>query len=303
MVAKKDIIVPLDVPESVKNNYMENFFGMTKGSGRLMLFAGDQKVEHLNDDFSGSGIHPDDEDPEHLFRIAAQAEIGVFATQMGLISRYGMDYSEVPYLVKLNSKTNLVKTNQSDPFSNQWLEVQDVVNLRDRSGLDIPAVGYTIYLGSDFEAQMLRQAARTIRDAHLNGLLTVLWIYPRGKAVTDEKDPHLIAGATGVAACLGSDFVKVNYPKKDGFEPKELFKEAVKAAGRTRVVCAGGSIVDPKVFLQRLHDQIFVSGASGNATGRNIHQKSLKEAVGMCNAIHAVTVHGESVEDAMKCLR
>jgi len=38
-------------------------------------------------------------------------------------------------------------------------------------------------------------------------------ISPGGKAVADEKDPHLIAGATGVAACLGSDFVKVNYPK------------------------------------------------------------------------------------------
>jgi fructose-bisphosphate aldolase/6-deoxy-5-ketofructose 1-phosphate synthase len=75
---------------------------MTKGSGRLMLFAGDQKVEHLNNDFYGEGIHPDDADPEHLFRIAAEAKIGVFATQLGLIARYGMDYPHVPYLVKLN---------------------------------------------------------------------------------------------------------------------------------------------------------------------------------------------------------
>ena len=37
------------------------------------------------------------------------------------------------------------------------------------------------------------------------------------KAVTDEKDPHLIASATGVAARIGSDFVKVNYPKKGRF--------------------------------------------------------------------------------------
>jgi DhnA family fructose-bisphosphate aldolase class Ia len=110
----------------------------------------------------------------------------------------------------------------------------------------------------------------------------------------------LIAGATGVAACLGSDFVKVNYPKQEGRESKELFKEAVSAAGRTKVVCAGGSSVDVKVFLQRLHDQIFVSGASGNATGRNIHQKSLEEAIKMCNAIYAITVDGKSVEEAIK---
>ena len=265
-----------------------------------MLFAGDQKLEHLNGDFYGEGIHPDDSDPEHLFRIASRADIGVFATQLGLIARYGMDYPDVPYLAKLNSKTNLVKTSQSDPFSQQWLDVQRVADFRLSSGLNILAVGYTLYLGSEYEAEMLHQAARIVYDAHQHGLITVLWVYPRGKAVADEKDPHLIAGATGVAACLGSDFVKVNYPKKEGYESKELFKEAVMAAGRTKVVCAGGSSVDEKAFLQRLHDQIFVSGASGNATGRNIHQKSLDEAIRMCNAIYAITVNGLSVDEAMK---
>jgi DhnA family fructose-bisphosphate aldolase class Ia len=52
--------------------------------------------------------------------------------------------------------------------------------------------------------------------------------------------------------------------------------------------------------LQRLHDQIFVSGASGNATGRNIHQKSLEEAISMCNAIYAIAVSGVNVEEATK---
>ncbi|MBN1106520.1 MAG: aldolase [Deltaproteobacteria bacterium] len=300
MAIQKDVMVPLDVPESVRQVYIENYVSITKGSGRLMLFAGDQKVEHLNGDFYGQGIHPDDADPEHLFRIAGRADIGVFATQLGLISRYGMDYAHIPYLVKLNSKTNLVKTSQSDPFSNRWLDLQEVIEFRDRSGLHIRAVGYTVYLGSEYEPQMLQQAAQMVYQAHQYGLIAVLWVYPRGKAVADEKDPHLIAGATGVAACLGSDFVKVNYPKKEGHDSKDLFKEAVLAAGRTMVVCAGGSSVDVKAFLQRLHDQIFVSGASGNATGRNIHQKPLEEAIRMCNAIYAITVNGRSVEEAIK---
>ena len=122
-----DIMVPLDVPKAVRENYINNYLTITKKSGRLMLFAGDQKVEHLNSDFYGEGIHPDDGDPEHLFRIASQANIGVFATQLGLVARYGSSYADVPYLVKLNSKTNLVKTSQSDPFSNQWLDVQQVI--------------------------------------------------------------------------------------------------------------------------------------------------------------------------------
>ncbi|MCF8142586.1 MAG: aldolase [Deltaproteobacteria bacterium] len=300
---ENDVLVPLDVPRAMREDYISNYRTITGNSGRLMLFAGDQKVEHLNSDFHGEGIHPDDGDPEHLFRIASRSKIGVFATQLGLIARYGMDYPDVPYLVKLNSKTNLVKTSQSDPFSNQWFDVEEVIDFRDNSGLTIAAVGYTLYLGSEYEPEMLHQAAWAVSNAHQHGLITVLWIYPRGKAVADEKDPHLIAGATGVAACLGSDFVKVNYPKKAGHDSKEMFKEAVLAAGRTKVVCAGGSSVDAKGFLQRLHDQIFVSGASGNATGRNIHQKSLDEAIKMCNAIYAITVNGETVEEAMKMMK
>ena len=301
MNLKEDkIMVPLDVPKAVRENYINNYLTITQKSGRLMLFAGDQKVEHLNNDFYGEGIHPDDGDPEHLFRIASQANIGVFATQLGLIARYGNSYADVPYLVKLNSKTNLVKTPQSDPFSNQWLDVQQVVDFRNNSGLNVLAVGYTVYLGSEYESEMLHQAAQIVSNAHQHGLITVLWVYPRGKAVVDEKDPHLIAGATGVAACLGSDFVKVNYPKKEGCESKEIFKEVIRAAGLTKVVCAGGSSDDVEVFLKRLHDQIHVSGASGNATGRNIHQKSLKDAIAMCDAIYALTVENADVKEALR---
>jgi fructose-bisphosphate aldolase/6-deoxy-5-ketofructose 1-phosphate synthase len=298
-IAAKDVLVPADVPPEARDVYLSNYLAITRNTGHLMLFAGDQKVEHLNDDFYGESIATDDADPEHLFRIASQAEIGCLATQLGLIARYGGDYNGVPYLVKLNSRTNLVKTEQMDPFSQQWYGVDQVADFAAYSELRILGVGYTLYLGSDSEPEMLYQAAQVVHEAHQYGLITVLWIYPRGKAVRDERDPHLIAGATGVAACLGTDFVKVNYPRREGAESKEVFKEAVRAAGRTKVVCAGGSSVDVRAFLQDLHDQIFVSGASGNATGRKIPQKPLVEAVRMCNAISAITLHGWSVDQAM----
>jgi fructose-bisphosphate aldolase / 6-deoxy-5-ketofructose 1-phosphate synthase len=299
-MTKEKIPVLLDVPADMRQRFRKNYVKITRGTGRLMLFAGDQKVEHLNDDFFGQGISPEDNDPEHLFMIASRARIGVYATQMGLIARYGSDYPEVPYLVKLNSKTNLVKASEADPNSTQWLDVQQVEDFREESGLKILGVGYTVYLGSDHEAEILRQAAQLVYEAHRLGYVTVLWMYPRGRAVKDEKDPHLIAGAAGVAAALGSDFAKVNYPERPGFESSQVFKEAVQAAGRTRVVCAGGASLDVKSFLQRLHDQIHISGASGNATGRNIHQKPLEETVRFCNAIYAITVEDASVEAALK---
>jgi fructose-bisphosphate aldolase/6-deoxy-5-ketofructose 1-phosphate synthase len=294
-----DVRVPLDVPQAVREQYIANYELITAGSGRLMLFAGDQKIEHLNDDFSGEGIPADDGDPEHLFRIASQAKIGVLAAQLGLICRYGMDYPDIPYLVKMNSKTHLVPTSQKDPVSPQLWTVDQIADIAEDSGLKIAGIGYTIYLGSESEADMLAEAARLISAAHDYGLVTVLWIYPRGKAVREEKDAHLIAGAAGVAACLGSDFVKVNAPKGSA----ALLQEAVKAAGRTKVVCAGGSSTSEEKFLAELYDQIHTGGAAGNATGRNIHQKPLPEAVKFANAIYAITVENKTVKDALSLLK
>lgn len=296
----RDVKTPLDVPSGARDDYVQNFLTMTSGSGNMLLFAGDQKVEHLNDDFFGPGVHPDDNDPEHLFKIAQRARIGVFASQLGLIARYAVDYRDVPYMIKINSKSPLVGTDQRDPLSGLWLSVPQVVDFKKNSGLNITSIGYTIYLGSEHEPQLFTEAAQAIYQAHQHGLLAVLWVYPRGKAVKDESDPHLIAGACGTAACLGADFVKVNYPKKEGVDSAEAFKESVLAAGRTGVVCAGGAGDDVEAFLKRLHDQINISGAKGTATGRNIHQKSLDDAVRMCDAMAAVVMDGKSVKEALE---
>lgn len=295
-----DVKIPLDVAPAYRSIYQKNYETMTRGTGRLMLFAGDQKIEHLNDDFYGEGITAENADPEHMFRIASKAKIGCFATQLGLISKFAMDYHTIPYLVKLNSKSHLVKTAQKDPRSSAINTINDVIRMRDQNGLSIVGVGYTIYWGSEFEADMVQEAGNIINRAHEHGLVVVVWAYPRGAAVKDEKDPHIIAGAAGATACLGADFVKVNYPKKDGITSSEGLKEAVRAAGRTKLICAGGTTTDPETFFRMLYDQIHVSGAAGNATGRNIHQKSLEEAVRFCNATYAITVDERTVDEALK---
>ena len=305
-ITRDEVRVPMDVPAAVREMYIDNYMAATHGTGRLMLFACDQKVEHLNDDFFGENIDFADAEPEHLFRIGSQGVCGVLAGQRGLIAQYAADYPDINYLVKMNSKTHLVKTSakdpakhQDDPYSPQLYDIQTVLDLRD-AGVNAVGVGYTIYLGSEYEANMLQEAGQLIADAHSMGLIVVLWIYPRGRAVLDEKDAHLIAGAAGTAVCLGADFVKVNPPKgDDAATSAEKLKEAAAAAGRTGLVCAGGSTVDATTFLTQLWEQIHVGGASGNATGRNIHQRSLDEAVRLTKAISAITLGDWSVDDAL----
>ncbi len=294
------IQIPLDVAPENRTTYQQHMATVTQDSGRIMLFAGDQKVEHLNHDFFGEGISEEDNNPEHMFAIASKARIGAFATQLGLLAHYGMDYKDIPYIVKLNSKTNLVKTSQKDPESNKWLGIDQVMEFKKNSGLNIVGIGYTVYVGSEYESEMLQEAARLVYQGHINGLISLLWMYPRGKAVPEEKDTNVIAGAAGIGAALGADFVKVNQPKPQQGSPAEALREAVVAAGRTKLICAGGEKEDVPTFLQTLHDQIHIGGTSGNATGRNIHQRPLEEAVRFTNAIAAITFDNKTVEDAIK---
>ena len=80
-----DYNIPADVPDDLADTYLENLMAATCGTGFMNLFACDQKIEHLNDDFydGGNSIPLSSNDPGHLFEIGAQAHregtVGVLA--------------------------------------------------------------------------------------------------------------------------------------------------------------------------------------------------------------------------------
>jgi fructose-bisphosphate aldolase/6-deoxy-5-ketofructose 1-phosphate synthase len=295
------IHIPYDVPKAKRAEYLKNWKIATHGTGRLFMYACDQKVEHLNDDFVGAGIDASVADPKHYFEIAKKAHIGVLGSQLGLIARYADICPKVPFLIKANSKTNLIKKSERDPFSNRWLPMDDVIKFKKNSGLDVIGVGYTVYIGSEFESESFGQAARIIYDAHQEGMLAVIWIYARGKAIKNETDLHLLAGGAGVAVCLGADFVKISYPyDKPTVETAKKFREVVTAAGRSKVIPIGGAKMPEKKFLQQIHNQIHISGTGGIAVGRNIYQRPLDEAIRMADAVAAVVLYDYTAENAYK---
>lgn len=294
----KNFPVPLSVKPEKRSEYLKNLALLTKNTGNLFLIAADQKLEHLNTDFFGPKISPEDNNPEHFFKIAAASEGGVLAAHLGLISRYGANYRQLPYIVKINGKTNLGPNEEKDSSKPLW-NVADVLNFKKQSGLKIGAIGYTIYLGSKYEVRILREAAQAIFEAHQAGLLAILWVYPRGKNIKEE-DIHTIAGGAGVAASLDADFAKIKYPydAKDKKQTALKFQEATSAAGRTRIICVGGSKQPAKDILSFLKLQLETSGTSGLAIGRNLHQRSLEEAGRLARAISALILKGKTLKEA-----
>jgi fructose-bisphosphate aldolase/6-deoxy-5-ketofructose 1-phosphate synthase len=298
---KSSLFIPADVPCAARCSYTTNMLAITKRSENLLLFAVDQKMEHLNNDFYGPTIPLEVNLPANIFSKASRCAVGAFATHFGLVARYGKEYPQLNYIIKLNGKTDLIKTEQRDPLSTQLWSVADVVRLKKISGLPIRGIGYTIYLGSEFEHIMLEQAAQAIWQAHQHGLIAIVWIYPRGKSVAQEKNINVIAGAAGVAASLGADFVKINPPQTfDGKSSAQLLTIATQAAGTTKVICSGGSKKEIKELLYETYEQITIGKTHGAAIGRNIFQRPEAEAIALSKALHAIIYEKKDAEYALK---
>lgn len=266
------MLIPCDIPQTMRKKFQQNYAAITKNSNNLFIFAADHKVEHLQPLAA-----------EELFIFAAQPQIGAFATHLGLIARYGSAYPDISYIVKLNGKSNLMT--DKDPLSRHWWSVNDVMTFKKNSKLKIRGVGATIYLGSEHEQIMLHEAAQMVFQAHQQGLVAVLWIYPRGHAVPDEYSTHVTAGAAGVAASLGADFVKLKVPhlaKSESFQ--QAVELIVRAAGNTKVIFSGGAKQRPSDFLKDLRAQL-AAGASGAAVGRNIYEQEEGNALAMIEAL------------------
>ena len=297
---KNSVFIPADVPEKKHDTFVKNYNAITRNTGRLFLFSCDHKIEHLNSDCYGPNINPQALHPEHFFRIASQGNIGAMATHLGLLARYAQQYPHVNYVAKLNAKTHLIASEQQDPKSSLVWTVDNVITLKDEHKLLITGIGITIYLGSEYETEQLAQAAQMIWQAHQHGLLAIVWIYPRGKAICQEDSPQLIAGATGVAVSLGADFVKIKTPAAtDIFTSSQSLKIACAAAGNTKVICSGGELAEPHEFLTQLYDHIHNGDAAGTATGRNIFQRSLTESIALTHAIASIVYDNADVKTSL----
>lgn len=293
-----DITIPSDVPPALHEQYYKNYGAATDNTNRLMLFAYDQKIEHLNDDFCGPQIHPDALKPEHPFKIAHYGRIGAIAAPLGLIARYGKYALNAHYLVKLTGKTNLVVSSESDPLSTLLWSINDIMRFKKNSGLNIIGIGLTIYLGSSYESVMLATAAQLINHAHEHGLLTLLWIYIRGKAIEQTNYSKFMPGATGLANALGSDFVKIKPPIINGSHAAHTLISVTEAAGNTGVLCAGELLQPPMNLFTNIHDELHIGKTHGAAIGRNIFQRSFPEAVAITHGLSALIYDDVSPDKA-----
>ena len=234
-------------------------------SGKSLFLAYDQGMEHGPSDFDDENIAPN-----YILEIGEKGGFNAIIFQKGIAEKY---QSKIPLIVKLNGKTNLI--GGTDPYSPLLCTVDEALSL------GAVAVGYTIYVGSEFESKMTTEFSQVVRDAHSKNIPVIAWMYLRGKSIEGKDEKELTAYAARLGLELGADIIKIKSPGT----PVAL-ERAVTAAGKTKVVISGGAKEDETQFLEMAKIAI-EAGAIGMAVGRNIWQnkepleitKKLKEII------------------------
>jgi len=234
--------------------------------GKSMLLAYDQGLEHgPTSDFDDKNV-----DPALIMDIAAKGKFNGVVFQKGVAERF---YDgRVPLIVKLNGKTSLPK---GEPVSRQVCSVEHAISLGAKG------VGYTIYLGSGLEGEMLAEFGRIQEAAHEKGIPAIAWIYPRGLGVQNDTSKEIVSYAARAGLEIGADAVKIKYTG----DPVS-FSWAVKAAAGVKVFMSGG----PKAptdedFLKQVKG-VMEAGGTGLAVGRNVWQN--RDPLAMADKIRQV---------------
>ena len=230
--------------------------------GYGLLLAYDQGFEHGPSDFNAENVSPD-------FILDIARKSGVFTGvifQKGVAEKYYAENNELPPLiVKLNGKTAFHQG--EEPFSPLLCTVEEALEL------GASAVGYTVYVGSEREAEMTKTLGDIVRECNQRLIPTIAWMYLQGQHISDPHDREKLAYAARLALELGADAVKLQFTLGDNQDQDiKNLSWIIQNAGKCRVFVSGGSKIPDDQVLQ-LAKVVKTAGAAGMAVGRNIWQR------------------------------
>lgn len=226
-------------------------------NGRGMLLAYDHGFEHGTIEFDEKSG-----DPQFIMELANSGHFTGVICQKGIAARY-YDRSKhrVPLILKLNGKTNYHHDEGEEPVSLQNCTVDEAIEL------GATAVGYTIFVGSDRENEMIQEFSKIEKEAHEKGLIVMGWMYPRGHHIKNDTDTETLEYAARLGLELNCDAIKIKYTGD-----AESFRRVVEVAGNTKVFVVGGPKTETEQELEETAKEIIEAGAVGLAVGRNIWQ-------------------------------
>lgn len=273
--------------------------GRLAGTGKLVILPVDQGYEH--GPARSFAKNPAAYDPHYLYQLAIDAGLSGYAAPLGPLEQGADTFAgQVPTILKLNSANSL-----HAGVGDQAIHG----SVRDALRLGCVGVGFTIYPGSDANYGMMEEFRELSAEAKANGLVSVLWAYPRGGNVTKEGETALdiVAYAAHMAALLGATIIKVKPPKagvdlkaaQGAYEnvPMDTLKDRIAHVmqccfnGKRLVVFSGGEAKSTDGLLGEIKE-IRDGGGSGSIVGRNSFQRPRAEALDLLGKIIEIYKQG-----------
>jgi fructose-bisphosphate aldolase, class I len=302
-----------DRPTPVLRSLQQLFdHGRLGGSGYVSILPVDQGIEHS----AGASFAPNPGyfDPEKIVQLAIEGGCNAVASTLGVLGAVARRYAHrIPFIVKLNHNELLTHPNQFDQV--YFGQVEQAFNM------GAVAVGATIYFGSDESRRQIVETSEAFQQAHELGMATVLWCYLRNPAFKQDTDYHESADLTGQANHLGvtiqADIIKQKLPTNNGGynalpgfgkthkkvyseltsdNPIDLVRYQVANCymGRAGLINSGGASSGESDLQEAVRTAVINKrgGGMGLISGRKAFQRSMKDGVGLLNAIQDVYLDG-----------
>ena len=274
---------------TIGNLYKILMHGKLGGTGKLVILPVDQGFEH--GPARSFAPNPEGYDPAYHAGLAVDAGLSAHAAPLGSMQVIAKEYAgRIPLILKANSHD--VLDSSPDPIPAVTASVEDALRL------GCAAIGFSIYPGSKKFKQMYEEISEIALEAKRNGLVVVIWSYPRGSGLSKEGETavDVVAYAAQIACQLGAHLIKVK-PPADHIELEEAKKvyekfnipigtladrvrHVVQSAfdGKRIVIFSGGPAKGREEVIEEIK-QINKGGAFGSIIGRNSFQRPRKEAL------------------------
>jgi class I fructose-bisphosphate aldolase len=284
-----------ETPGVLKNLRWMMETGTLAGTGKFVMLPVDQGFEH--GPARSFAKNSPGYDPNYHFQLAIDAGCNAYAAPLGFLEVGARQFAgRIPTILKLNNSDSLYSG--KDPKPAVTGSVQDALRL------GCAAVGFTIYPGSSLRNEMYSEFREISAEAKANGLVVVLWCYPRGSGLSKEGETAIdvIAYAAQIAAQLGAHIIKVKPPteaieqeaarkvyESEGIDVSSLSERiahVVQSAfnGQRITIFSGGAAKGTDEVLAEIKD-IAKGGAFGSIMGRNAFQRPKSEAIELLQSV------------------
>jgi class I fructose-bisphosphate aldolase len=287
-----------DNPGVLKTLHWMMHTGNLAGTGKFVILPVDQGFEH--GPARSFAKNAPGYDPHYHFELALAAGCNAYAAPLGFLEAGARTFAgRIPTILKLNNSDSLFSGKNPMPALTG--------SVKEALRLGCAAIGFTIYPGSSFRNDMYGELRALTEEAKANGLVVVVWSYPRGEGLSKQGETAIdvTAYAAQIAAQLGAHIIKVKPPTehmeqdaaKKVYEAEKIpvatlaerVKHVVQSSfgGRRIVIFSGGEAKGTEEVLKEIQG-IADGGGFGSILGRNAFQRPKADAIKLLAAIQDI---------------